>query len=70
MGCSMKAAYDDIHEEQEWKAGLSTGLVLVNKAMEDLEKLGEQVALTKTQFKYFEDAINALKEVTGKKRGW
>jgi len=70
MGCGRKAQALEEAEIQEWRAGLSTGLVLVDKAMQDLEKLGEQVALTKTQFKYFGDAINALKEVTGKKRGW
>lgn len=70
MGCSRKAQALEEEMEEAWRAGLSMGLVLVDKAMQDLEKLGEQVALTKTQFKYFEDAINALKEVTGKNRGW
>lgn len=56
--------------EADWRNSLTPSLERLNSMTEAIELLGEELSLTREQFRMFEDAVQLLNKVTGKKRFW
>lgn len=70
MGCGRKSEALSMEAEADWRNGLTPSLEKLNSMTEAVELLGEEMSLTRDQFKMFEDAVKLLNEITGKKRFW
>lgn len=70
MGCGRKSEALSMEAEADWRNSLTPSLERLNSMTEAIELLGEELSLTREQFRMFEDAVQLLNKVTGKKRFW